>query len=324
MSGVRRLANDDCPDRPWQARARSRAATDATERACSRSPDRHARRVRPLPEGDLPEVAQTVAIIMDGNGRWAAGAALPVAAGHRAGTRALRRTVEAAIDLGVQIARRLRVLDRELGAPAGRGRRPDGDLRGDDRARAARPRGAGRAHALHRAPRPRARRAPRARMAELEDRDRRQRPARPLDRVRLRRPGGARRRPRGASSRAASTPRESTRTSLARAPLRAGAARPRPAHPHVAASCAISNFLLWQLAYAELVFVDRLWPDFDAARPARARSTSTRSAGRAVRRTMSASSVSRLLVGAVGAADRARRSSTSAAGGSSASSRSAR
>jgi undecaprenyl diphosphate synthase len=26
----------------------------------------------------------------------------------------------------------------------------------------------------------------------------------------------------------------------------------------------ISNFLLWQLAYAELVFVDRLWPDFDA------------------------------------------------------------
>jgi undecaprenyl diphosphate synthase len=24
----------------------------------------------------------------------------------------------------------------------------------------------------------------------------------------------------------------------------------------------ISNFLLWQLAYAELVFVDTLWPDF--------------------------------------------------------------
>ena len=26
----------------------------------------------------------------------------------------------------------------------------------------------------------------------------------------------------------------------------------------------VSNFMLWQLAYAELVFVDRLWPDFDA------------------------------------------------------------
>src|SRR5213596_3736953 len=59
-------------------------------------------RIRALPEGDLPEVAQTVAIIMDGNGRWARRRGLPVAAGHRAGTRALRRTVEAAIDYGVE------------------------------------------------------------------------------------------------------------------------------------------------------------------------------------------------------------------------------
>src|SRR5436190_5126148 len=59
-------------------------------------------RARPLPEVDLPEVAQTVAIIMDGNGRWARRRGLPTAAGHRAGTRALRRTVEAAIDLGVE------------------------------------------------------------------------------------------------------------------------------------------------------------------------------------------------------------------------------
>jgi len=27
----------------------------------------------------------------------------------------------------------------------------------------------------------------------------------------------------------------------------------------------ISNFLLWQCAYAELVFLDRLWPDFARA-----------------------------------------------------------
>jgi undecaprenyl diphosphate synthase len=45
--------------------------------------------------------ARAVAIIMDGNGRWAERRSLPVAEGHRAGTRALRRTVEAAIDLGV-------------------------------------------------------------------------------------------------------------------------------------------------------------------------------------------------------------------------------
>src|SRR5947207_11587531 len=39
---------------------------------------------------------------MDGNGRWAKRRGLPVAAGHRAGSRALRPVVEAAIDLGVQ------------------------------------------------------------------------------------------------------------------------------------------------------------------------------------------------------------------------------
>jgi undecaprenyl diphosphate synthase len=27
----------------------------------------------------------------------------------------------------------------------------------------------------------------------------------------------------------------------------------------------LSNFMLWQAAYAELVFVDTLWPDFDKA-----------------------------------------------------------
>jgi undecaprenyl diphosphate synthase len=46
-------------------------------------------------------VARSVAIIMDGNGRWAASRDLPVAEGHREGARALRRTVEAAIDLGI-------------------------------------------------------------------------------------------------------------------------------------------------------------------------------------------------------------------------------
>ena len=38
---------------------------------------------------------------MDGNGRWAAARDLPVAEGHREGARALRRTVEAAIELGI-------------------------------------------------------------------------------------------------------------------------------------------------------------------------------------------------------------------------------
>jgi undecaprenyl diphosphate synthase len=39
---------------------------------------------------------------MDGNGRWAAARGLPVEEGHREGARALRRTVEAAIDLEIR------------------------------------------------------------------------------------------------------------------------------------------------------------------------------------------------------------------------------
>lgn len=44
-----------------------------------------------------------VAIIMDGNGRWAAQRGLPRAAGHRAGAEAVRRTLEAAASHGVEV-----------------------------------------------------------------------------------------------------------------------------------------------------------------------------------------------------------------------------
>jgi undecaprenyl diphosphate synthase len=43
-----------------------------------------------------------VAIIMDGNGRWAASRGLPRFEGHRRGVEALRRTVRSAIDLGIR------------------------------------------------------------------------------------------------------------------------------------------------------------------------------------------------------------------------------
>ena len=42
-----------------------------------------------------------IAIIMDGNGRWAQSKRLPVAAGHRAGAKTLRRILEHALDLGI-------------------------------------------------------------------------------------------------------------------------------------------------------------------------------------------------------------------------------
>jgi undecaprenyl diphosphate synthase len=43
-----------------------------------------------------------VAIIMDGNGRWAQSRGLPRSAGHRMGVEAVRRTVRAAMEIGVQ------------------------------------------------------------------------------------------------------------------------------------------------------------------------------------------------------------------------------
>ena len=42
-----------------------------------------------------------IAIIMDGNGRWAADRGLPRAEGHRQGVESVRRTVEAALALGI-------------------------------------------------------------------------------------------------------------------------------------------------------------------------------------------------------------------------------
>ncbi len=54
------------------------------------------------PRGDPPPPPAHVAIIMDGNGRWAQARALPRIAGHRAGARAVRRTIEAALAHGVR------------------------------------------------------------------------------------------------------------------------------------------------------------------------------------------------------------------------------
>jgi undecaprenyl diphosphate synthase len=58
--------------------------------------------VRPADANNASGEAENVAIILDGNARWADQRGLPVAEGHRAGTRAVRRTVEAAIELGVR------------------------------------------------------------------------------------------------------------------------------------------------------------------------------------------------------------------------------
>jgi undecaprenyl diphosphate synthase len=50
----------------------------------------------------LNKIPTHIAIIMDGNGRWAAARGLPRLAGHRAGTENLRRVIRACVEFGIQ------------------------------------------------------------------------------------------------------------------------------------------------------------------------------------------------------------------------------
>ncbi|MEO8547731.1 MAG: isoprenyl transferase [Sphingomicrobium sp.] len=56
----------------------------------------------PLAKAGDGSVPRHVAIIMDGNGRWAAQRGLPHVAGHRAGAEAVRKTLRAAAECGVE------------------------------------------------------------------------------------------------------------------------------------------------------------------------------------------------------------------------------
>jgi undecaprenyl diphosphate synthase len=217
------------------------------------------RAVRPAPEPDLPEVAESVAIIMDGNGRWARQRGLPVAAGHRAGTRALRRTVEAAIDLGVrslavyafstenwtrppeEVDALMEIfsetIDRELPELAKQG---------------VRTRFIGR--------RDRAPEALQRKMAQME--------ADTADRERLTLwiafDYGGRAEIVDATRRIVESGAEPD--DVDEALVASHLYAPEMPDPDLlirtSGELRVSNFLLWQLAYAELVFVDRLWPDF--------------------------------------------------------------
>ncbi|HWH55055.1 MAG TPA: polyprenyl diphosphate synthase [Gaiellaceae bacterium] len=214
-----------------------------------------------LPEPE-PEPVPCVAIILDGNGRWAMARGLPVAEGHRAGTRALRRTVEAAIDLGIgslvvygfstenwtrppdEVDSLMEIfgetIDRELPDLAEQGVRVRFLGRRD--------------------------RAPdelQEQMADLEARtgtnDR-------LD-LWIAFDYGGRAELADAAKKlvqAGFSPEEIDEGTFARALY-----EPELPDPDLLIRTSgdqrISNFLLWQLAYAELVFVETLWPDFGEA-----------------------------------------------------------
>jgi undecaprenyl diphosphate synthase len=212
-------------------------------------------------EDRLEAPARSVAVIMDGNGRWADAHGLPVADGHREGTRALRRTVEAAIDLGVgslavyafstenwsrpddEVADLMEILsstiDREL---------PDLALQG------VRTRFMGR--------RDRVPTALRVKMEQLED------STKGLETLQLwiAFDYGGRAEIVDAARRLVADGISAENVDEAAV----GARMYGPELPEIdllirtSGERRLSNFLLWEAAYAELVFTDTLWPDFGA------------------------------------------------------------
>jgi undecaprenyl diphosphate synthase len=215
-----------------------------------------------LPPEPPVEPVGCVAIILDGNARWAAAHGVPVAEGHREGTRALRRTVEAAISLGIGAVVVYGFSTENWTRPPGEvddlmeifGETIDREL--PDLARqGVRVRFLGR--------RDRAPEALQDKMAELEaatgTNDR-------LD-LWIAFDYGGRAELADAARRlvqAGITPDEIDEDTFARALY-----EPELPDPDLLIRTAgdqrISNFLLWQLAYAELVFLDTTWPDFGEA-----------------------------------------------------------
>jgi undecaprenyl diphosphate synthase len=196
---------------------------------------------------------------MDGNGRWAAARGLPVAEGHRAGTRALRRTVEASIDLGVKSLAVYAFSTENWSRPADEvvdlmdifGETIERELP-DLVRQGVRTRFIGR--------RDRASESLSQQMARLESE------TAANDRLELwvALDYGGRAELVEAARRIveAGTPAEEIDEDVFHANLYAPELPDPDLLIRTSGELRISNFLLWQLAYSELVFTDTLWPDF--------------------------------------------------------------
>ncbi|MEX1994199.1 MAG: polyprenyl diphosphate synthase [Steroidobacteraceae bacterium] len=218
------------------------------------------------PDAGARPVPRHVAVIMDGNGRWALQRALPRAAGHRAGARAVRATIEQSVrhgvealtlfafssenwrrpadEIGVLMQLFLESLDREVAELVANGVRlrfiGDRDRLGPALAE---------------------------RMAAAESRTA---GGNRLDLVVAVAYGGrwdiAQAAQKLAAESRAGTIDPATIDEAAFAARLSTAGRPEPdLFIRTGDERRISNFLLWDLAYTELWFTDTLWPDFDAA-----------------------------------------------------------
>jgi len=204
-----------------------------------------------------------VAIIMDGNGRWAARRGLPRAAGHRAGIMAARRIVEHADEIGIRCLTLYAFSSDNWRRPSPEVERIFWLLRAFLRLEAARLRERG------------------VRFEAIGRRDRLPKNAR----VAIERTEEATSAGRGLHLRVAID--YSSRDAIARVACVAAEGDIALRQPDLLRAALtqalagdsgevdllirtggekrLSDFLLWECAYAELVFTDRMWPDFDEA-----------------------------------------------------------
>ncbi len=218
---------------------------------------------RLVPEIADPSLPAHVAIIMDGNRRWAAGRGLPRVAGHRAGAAAVRRTIEASIQAGVRWLTLYAFSSENWSRPPSEVLDLTGLLQHYVRQELAELKAQG------------------VRLRVIGDRTRFDADiCADLERAERETAGngrlnlnvalsyGARAEIAAAARRAAEAVRAGTldpaaldETAFARFLSTSGMPDPdlvvRTSGEH-----RLSNFLLWQSAYAELVFTDVLWPDF--------------------------------------------------------------
>ena len=206
---------------------------------------------------------------MDGNGRWAARRGLPRTEGHAAGEEALLDAVDGALDLGIRWLTMFAFSTENWRRPADEVRYLMGfnesllvRRRDELHDKGVRIRFAGR----------RDWRVPRRvlrRMDESIELTKAQ-PADDADHgLQLRRPGRDRRRRAGLVADGVAADKIDERA------IRSHLYYPDQPDPDLVIRTSgeyrISNFLLWQLAYSELVFTDVLWPDFRRGAPLRGR-----------------------------------------------------
>jgi undecaprenyl diphosphate synthase len=216
--------------------------------------------LRATPDGPLP---LHVAIIMDGNGRWAKSRGLPRAAGHRKGAEAVRQAITGAIELGVPYLTLFSFSSENWQRPAREVQDLMGLLRRHLRSEIAQMREEGiRLRVI----------GQRERLPEdigrlIEDAEQQTRQNTRLTVIMAISYGGRQEIVSGArrlAEEAAAGTLDPARIdeSLFQERLSTAGIPDPDLLIRTSGEQRISNFLLWQLAYSELVFVDKLWPDF--------------------------------------------------------------